>query len=152
MKPFCMYSGATSSTIYLWLLQQGVTIITVGVFGASAQHGQHGPTEAAGVVGSDGEAWGPLGVGRNCGLPSRPGHGGRDRRLSQANQRSDAPPLPYTPTHPHPPTHLQHTPTWREAFSREVARHREEFTKQHSHLYATDGTMVGTFQRIDIPM
>ena len=47
---------------------------------------------------------------------------------------------------------MQHTPAWRESFSKEVDRHREEYAKLHSHLYATDSAMVGTFQRIDIPM
>ena len=35
---------------------------------------------------------------------------------------------------------------------KEVQRNRKTFVKLHSHLYATDGTMIGTFQRIDIPM
>ncbi len=29
MKPFCMYSGSTTSPIYAWFLDQDVTIITV---------------------------------------------------------------------------------------------------------------------------
>ncbi|KAL4447483.1 hypothetical protein ABPG75_004702 [Micractinium tetrahymenae] len=73
MKPFCMYSGSTTSPIYSWFVDQGVTIIT-------------------------------------------------------------------------------HTPSWKEAFSKEVERNRQKNTKEHSHLYATDGRMVGTFQRIDIPI
>lgn len=49
-------------------------------------------------------------------------------------------------------TIIQHTPAWKAAFAREVARNREHNAKVHSHLYATDGRMVGTFQRIDIPI
>lgn len=73
MKPFCMYSGSTTSPIYSFLVDAGVTII-------------------------------------------------------------------------------QHKPAWRAAFAKEVARNREHNAKVHSHLYATDGRMVGTFQRIDIPI
>jgi hypothetical protein len=29
MKPFCMYSGSTESSMYLWLVSQDVTIIQV---------------------------------------------------------------------------------------------------------------------------
>jgi hypothetical protein len=29
MKPFCMYSGSTTSPIYTWLVDAGVTIIQV---------------------------------------------------------------------------------------------------------------------------
>ncbi|PSC70561.1 Glycosyl transferase family 8 [Micractinium conductrix] len=49
-------------------------------------------------------------------------------------------------------TIIQHTPIWKDAFAKEVARNREHNAKVHSHLYATDGRMVGTFQRIDIPI
>ncbi len=46
---------------------------------------------------------------------------------------------------------LQHEPAWRDALIKEGARHKEQ-NLVHSHLYKTGGTLVGTFQRIDIPI
>ncbi len=46
---------------------------------------------------------------------------------------------------------MQHEPLWRDALIKEGARHKEH-NLVHSHLYKTGGTLVGTFQRIDIPI
>ncbi|EFN52174.1 expressed protein [Chlorella variabilis] len=48
-------------------------------------------------------------------------------------------------------TIIQHEPAWRDALIKEGARHKEQ-NLVHSHLYKTGGTLVGTFQRIDIPI
>ena len=46
---------------------------------------------------------------------------------------------------------VQHEPAWRDALVKEGARNKE-LNLVHSHLYKTGGTLVGTFQRIDIPI
>ncbi|KAI3432850.1 hypothetical protein D9Q98_010433 [Chlorella vulgaris] len=46
---------------------------------------------------------------------------------------------------------IQHAPAWRDALIKEAARNKEQ-NMAHSHLYKTGGTVVGTFQRIDIPI
>jgi hypothetical protein len=46
---------------------------------------------------------------------------------------------------------VQHAPAWRDALIKEAARNKEQ-NMAHSHLYKTGGTVVGTFQRIDIPI
>ena len=46
---------------------------------------------------------------------------------------------------------VQHEPAWRDALVKQGA-HNKELNWVHSHLYKTGGTLVGTFQRIDIPV
>lgn len=46
---------------------------------------------------------------------------------------------------------LDHKPQWADAVALEASRNRDQ-NLQHSHLYGTAGTVVGTFQRVDIPI
>ncbi|KAL4423983.1 hypothetical protein ABPG75_001284 [Micractinium tetrahymenae] len=47
---------------------------------------------------------------------------------------------------------IRHDPAWKEALIKEGRRHRDKYSELYSHLYRTDGALVGAFQRIDIPI
>ncbi|KAL4421857.1 hypothetical protein ABPG77_001339 [Micractinium sp. CCAP 211/92] len=47
---------------------------------------------------------------------------------------------------------IRHDPAWKEALIKEGRRYREKYSELYSHLYRTDGALVGAFQRIDIPI
>jgi hypothetical protein len=46
---------------------------------------------------------------------------------------------------------VQHNPVWRSALLGEAQRHKKENIRK-SHLYASDDSIFGTWQRIDIPL
>ncbi|KAI7840394.1 hypothetical protein COHA_005895 [Chlorella ohadii] len=48
-------------------------------------------------------------------------------------------------------TIIEHEPAWRDAVVAEAARNKE-INQRFSHLYSSPGRVVGTFQRIDIPV
>jgi hypothetical protein len=48
-------------------------------------------------------------------------------------------------------TILQHVPAWREELLAK-ARPLMALNTRHSHLYAHEDALIGTFQRVDIPM
>jgi hypothetical protein len=48
-------------------------------------------------------------------------------------------------------TLLQHLPAWREELLNK-ARPFMANNVQHSHLYGAEDSLVGTFQRVDVPM
>ncbi|KAL4423954.1 hypothetical protein ABPG75_001255 [Micractinium tetrahymenae] len=47
---------------------------------------------------------------------------------------------------------IRHDPAWKDALVKEGRRHRDLYTRTASHLYKSDGAILGAFQRIDIPI